>query len=210
MRKEFKVTLVVLSALALLNVLFVPIFDVWGGLFPSDVECNFAGVIEEIFEDSDAWRHWVVILTTSIFVPTLIMFFMSFTGKKWLFLSANVVGIILWFKQIIDYGMEDDGFEDLLDFEDGCVSIGTWIAIILYIICFFVAVASKKKKENKQLVQPSTIITENTPIIDNAEFKSQSNEVVVPVDNRSAKYCPECGSEVKATAIYCGKCGYKL
>ena len=119
MRKEFKITLIILSALALLNVLFVPIFDVWGGLFPSDVEKDFFDIIEILFNDSDAWDLWSVVLTVSIFVPTLIMFIMSFTGQKWLFLSVNVVGIILWFKQIIDYGMEDDGFEDLLDFEDG-------------------------------------------------------------------------------------------
>ena len=72
------------------------------------------------------------------------------------------------------------------------------------------AVASRKKKENKQLVQPLPITTDNTSIIGNPDLKSQSNEAVISVDNNSAKYCPECGSEVKATAIYCGKCGYKL
>ena len=210
MRKEFKIPLIVLSALALANVLFVPIFDVWGGLFPSDVDCNFAWVIEDIFEDSDAWRHWVVVLTMSVFIPTLIVFFMSFTGKKGLFITSNVIGIVLWFKQIIDYGMEDDGFEDLLDFEDGCISIGTWIAIILYLICFFVAISSKKKTETKQEFMPSAI--PNTPKIMDGGVAYPPDDIRLhkKPQNYKPTNCPQCGENTSLDTVFCCKCGYKI
>lgn len=32
---------IILSSLALLNVVFVPVFDVWGGLFPDNPEYGF-------------------------------------------------------------------------------------------------------------------------------------------------------------------------
>ncbi len=203
MSKSTKTTLTVLSIFALLNVLFVPIFDVWGGLFPSDVEYNFADVIEDIFEDPDAWRHWVVVLTMSIFIPTLIMFIMSLTGKKGLFITANAIGIGIWLKQIIDYGMEDDGFEDLLDFEDGCVSIGTWIAIILYLICFIVAISSKRKTN----YQPQYSTVSNMPTITDTYTK---NDTTLPEQINSITKCPNCGVEISANTLFCGSCGQRI
>jgi len=117
MRKEIQPVLIIFSILALLNVMFVPIFDVWGGLIPSDVDTTFFEVIEAVFEDEDCWRHWVVIFTMSIFIPSLFMFIAALCGSRGFFITSNVIGIIIWFKQIIDYGMEDDGFSDMFDFD---------------------------------------------------------------------------------------------
>lgn len=203
MSKSTRPILIMLSVFALLNVMFVPIFDVWGGLFPSDVDRSFFDVIEIVFEDADDWSLWVVQLTMSIFVPTIFMFIMSLIGNRGLFITSNVIGIVLWFKQIIDYGMEDDGFEDLFDFEDGSISIGTWIAIGIFIISFFVALNSKKKVEHNA-----------TQILPTAE--ELYSEEKISVDNNTAhityvnNFCPNCGAKIDEGIAFCGKCGQKL
>ena len=203
MNKSTRPILIMLSVFALLNVMFVPIFDVWGGLFPSDVDRSFIDVIEIVFEDADDWSLWVVQLTMSIFVPTIFMFIMSLIGNRGLFITSNVIGIVLWFKQIIDYGMEDDGFEDLFDFEDGSISIGTWIAIGIFIISFFVALNSKKKVEhNANQILPTS--------------EDLYEEEKISVDNDTAhitcvnNFCPNCGAKTDEGIAFCGKCGQKL
>lgn len=206
-KKSRQPALIILSVVALLNVMFVPIFDVWGGLFPSDVEYNFADVIEDIFKDSDAWRHWAVIITMSIFIPTLIMFFISLTGKKGLFITANVIGIVIWFKQIIDYGMEDNGFERLFDLDDCSISIGTWIAIILYIICFVIAISSKKKINAIPQAQPSHSTVPNIPIIKDAYIETDN---ILPIQNHIVTKCPNCGEKISSNNLFCGSCGQKV
>ena len=203
MNKSTRPILIMLSVFALLNVMFVPIFDVWGGLFPSDVDRSFIDVIEIVFEDADDWSLWVVQLTMSIFVPTIFMFIMSLIGNRGLFITSNVIGIVLWFKQIIDYGMEDDGFEDLFDFEDGSISIGTWIAIGIFIISFFVALNSKKKVEHNanQILPTSEALYEEEKISvdkDTAHITCANN------------FCPNCGAKTDEGIAFCGKCGQKL
>ena len=203
MSKSTRPILIMLSVFALLNVVFVPIFDVWGGLFPSDVDRTFFEVIEIVFEDSDDWSLWVVQLTMSIFIPTLFMFIMALIGNKGLFLTSNIIGIILWFKQIIDFGMEDDGFEDLFDFEDGSISIGTWIAIGLFLVSFFIVLNSKKKAENNtaQVEQPFFSLNKTEEkIIDNNKENTTS----------SKRFCPNCGAKADEEIAFCGKCGQKL
>lgn len=231
MSKSTRPILIMLSVFALLNVVFVPIFDVWGGLFPSDVDRNFFEVIEIVFEDADDWSLWVVQLTMSIFIPSVFMFIMSLVGKRGLFITANVVGIILWFKQIIAYGMEDDGFEDLFDFEDGSISIGTWIAIAIFIISFFVALNAKKKADIDTFTN-RTVITksDNTTTLSNvilcnscgkandvnvqycADCGNAINSTNTVVENNSTtiRFCPSCGAQIENSMQLCGKCGNKL
>ena len=144
MSKSVRPVLITLSVFALLNVMFVPIFDVWGGLFPSDVDDNFFDVIEMIFKErGDAWKHWVVLFTITIFVPSLMMFVASLTGSKGFFVTVNIIGILLWIRQIVDYGMDND-FDSSFDFDDGNVAIGTWVAIGIYVISLIIALFSRK------------------------------------------------------------------
>lgn len=82
----------IISILALLNVVFVPIFDVWGGLFPGDPDDNFFDAIGYAFEGE--FDMWVVIFTLTIFIPSLFMFIFSFTSKNKLFRISSIVGII--------------------------------------------------------------------------------------------------------------------
>lgn len=191
----------------------------WGGLFPSDVETNFADVITMIFNDSDCWRHWCVGISMSIFIPSVFMMIMSCIGQKGLFIVADVVGIILWFKQILSYGAEDDGFEDLVDFEDGCISIGTWIAIALFIIAFLIVISIRNNADKKRLL-PTTkyLINSNcdnnclsyetqSETADNKEFKQNAFS---DSSANAVKFCPNCGTNINNRINFCGKCGYKL
>ena len=143
MNASVRVKSIVFSVLSLLNVMFVPFFDVWGGLFPSDVDNNFFDVFEGVLTTADAWEYWVVHMTMSVFVPTVVMFFAALLNKRKLFLVSNAVGIILWFIQIIGYGLEDDGFSSMFDFDDSSIAIGIWIAIIIFFVSFLIVKKNK-------------------------------------------------------------------
>ncbi|MBQ3004754.1 MAG: hypothetical protein IJD88_02370, partial [Clostridia bacterium] len=86
MNESARNKLIVFSVLSLLNVMFVPFFDVWGGLFPGDVDDNFFDVIEGVLTDGDAWEYWVVQLTMFVFIPTVFMLFSALCRKRGLFI----------------------------------------------------------------------------------------------------------------------------
>ncbi|MDO4731246.1 MAG: zinc ribbon domain-containing protein [Clostridia bacterium] len=214
MRKEIQPVLIIFSILALLNVMFVPIFDVWGGLIPSDVDTTFFEVIEAVFEDEDCWRHWVVIFTMSIFIPSLFMFIAALCGSRGFFITSNVIGIIIWFKQIIDYGMEDDGFSDMFDFDDCSISIGTWIAIGIFVVSFLVALSSKKKAETNSGAGYVPAASGGSYPVEmkmmDGPLGGPNAEIVPPVATVVPKFCPKCGTETNGDTKFCGKCGHKV
>lgn len=197
MNKSVRLVLITLSVFALLNAMFVPIFDVWGGLFPSDVDDNFFEVIEMIFKDGgDAWDYWVVQFTITIFVPSLMMFVASLSGRKRFFVTVNIIGILMWILQIIlyviDNGLEDDPF----DFEDGNVSIGTWIALVIFVISLIIALSSRKSIPNTAH-QPQTY----QPPLETSQHPMLEQDKV--------KVCPKCGFKMDGEA-FCTNCGTKL
>lgn len=198
MNKFVQPVLITLSVFALLNVMFVPIFDVWGGLFPSDVDYNFFDVLKMISKDGgDAWDYWVVQFTITIFVPSLIMFVASLTGSKGFFVTVNVIGILLWIRQIVYYGMDND-FDGSFDFDDGNVSIGTWIAIGIFVISLIIALSSRKSIPNTtHQPQPQTY---QPPLETNHPPMPQQDKVII---------CPKCGSKM-AGGSFCTNCGTKL
>ena len=155
MKKKEKIIMLFFSAVALLNVMFVPIFDVWGGLFPNDVKRDFFDVIDIIVEDGqEGWQLWVVQLTMIIFIPSICMFVMAFVGSKKGFIIACCVGVIVWTMKIYEYMQKNDGIEELLDFEDGNISIGTWMAFLIYgsALVILGLLQSEEKKDTNQKV----------------------------------------------------------
>lgn len=197
MNKTVQPILIILSVFALLNVMFVPIFDVWGGLFPSDVDYNFFDVLKMISKDGDAWRKWVVQFTITIFVPSLMMFIASLTGSKGFFVTVNIIGILLWIRQIIDYGLDND-FDNAFDFEDGNVSIGVWIAIIIFVISLIIALAGRKSIVN-------AVPQQQLPIY---QPPLETNQPPIPEQNK-VNVCPKCGSKMEGGA-FCTNCGTRL
>ncbi len=150
MNKTYRAILIVLSLIALLNVIFVPIFDMWGGLFPESVEYDFFDVMDMVMNDDNCWDYRVVALTMSIFVPTVLMFVMALLGSKPLFLIVDAVGIILVVKQLIDYSDQVGNLSKIFDTSWTSISIGNWTALGLFGISFLVALFSKKKKSNSE------------------------------------------------------------
>lgn len=231
MNKSTRPVLITLSVFALLNVMFVPIFDVWGGLFPSDVDDNFFDVIKMVFkEGGDAWRHWVVLFTITIFVPSLMMFVASLTGSKGFFVTVNIIGILMWIMQIIHYGTNrSDGFDDLFDFEDGCVSIGVWIAIGIYVISLIIALSGRKNIPNTpyqpqpqyyQTYQPKPQYIQQQPQTHQSkpqDFQPQLQTNQPPLETSQPpiseqdkiNFCPNCGSKTE-DGPFCTTCGTKL
>lgn len=200
MSKGQKSSLIGLSALALLNVAIVPIFDLWGGLWPEDPLWNFSDIIEAVIEsESDyIWNYWVVRLTMSFFIPSVIMLFCALCGWRILFRIANAAGIFLWFKEIILYCMQYDGVESLFDFEDGCIAIGTWFAIIIFFISFSAAKSKEQKDDSKAKKRPAPLGSYTT--------KEASPETT----SYSNKTCPSCGFEQPSNRTVCWKCSFKF
>ncbi len=189
--------LIVLSVIALLNVMFVPIFDVWGGLFPSDVDDNFFEVVEMLFKDVNYyWNLWVVQITLSILLPSIFMLIFLLAGARKLFITSTIVGIVLWFRIIVQF-ISQNGVSDVFDFDDCSISIGTWIAIILFVTSLITALVSKGKTNSDTV----------SYIANNANNVTPNHETRPVVQ---MKFCPKCGAEIKENIFFCGKCGHKL
>lgn len=188
---------IILSILALANVIFVPVFDVWGGLFPGNPDSNFFDVIEYVFEGE--FSYWVVLFTLTILIPSLFMLIFSFSDGGKMFKAASGAGIIFMIITLIRFVSQND-FGELFDFDDGNISIGTWIAFALFIISFFVVKSSKDKQ-----FTPSKKYINNLNNINTSNVTSTST-----VNSTQIKFCPECGSKMEATSMFCGNCGFKI
>lgn len=191
-----RVKYIILSVLSLLNIVFIPSFDIWSGLIPSDYENTFFGVIEDIFTDSDALHHWSVIIVLSVFIPSILMLISAVLDKKVLYSISSALGIILWFRTAISYTKQYD-IADFFDFDDGSLSIGFWLALILFIVAFIIGVTSKK---DHSAVQP----------INNRKFAVETNNSVNQIVIEKGTFCPNCGNKIDKQSVFCGNCGYKF
>lgn len=138
-QRPFNLAQLIVSVVALINVMFVPIFDVWGGLFPGKPEDNFWDVISGHC-DSD---QWVVVFTVAIFVPTVMMLLFSVIKTQKLAKIAGAVGVVWMVIDLIRFVSQYE-FDYLFDFDDGNISIGLWIGLGLFIA--MVCIPTKKRR----------------------------------------------------------------
>lgn len=197
-----QVVCIIISVFALLNVVTMPIFEVWGGLFPSDREFWFFDVIVSFFKGYyyytswDAWDMWVVKLTVFIFFPSLLMLVFSFVGKKLVFRISALIGLFLESAILVLYTTQE-GLEELLDFDDGSVSIGTWIALIVFIIAFVISFSDFESNCCSVLqVQQSA--------------ETVVSGVSVSETKTNGCYCSKCGNLLNSDYAYCDNCGFKI
>lgn len=190
-----RVKYIILSVLSLLNIVFIPSFDIWSGLFPSDYENTFFDAVEDIFTDSDAIHYWSVIIVLSVFIPSILMLVSAVFNKKVLFTLSSALGILLWLRIAVSYIKQYD-IEELFDFGGGSLSIGFWLAIILFIAAFIIGVTSKK-------VSP-------VPPINNRNFAVETNNSINQVVIEKGSFCPNCGNKIDKQSVFCGNCGYKF
>ena len=129
---------IIVSLLAILNVIFSPIYDVWGGLFPSNPDSRFWDVVSGQCEPDE----WVFILTLVIAIPSVIMLFFALAGKQAPAKAFGWIGVIGLGYMTFDFINQFD-FSDLFDFDDGNLCFGFWIAALLFII--MILIPTKKK-----------------------------------------------------------------
>jgi len=137
-QRSVRVPQVVVSVLAVLNVMFVPIFDVWGGLFPSNPDNNFWDVISGNCESNE----WVFIFTLAILIPSGLMLLFSILKTKVLARIAGFGGVICLIALIVRFVSEYE-VSYLFDFDDGNLCIGLWIGLLLFVI--MACIPTKKK-----------------------------------------------------------------
>lgn len=191
-----RVKYIILSILSLVNIMLVPSFDIWEGLIPSDYENTFFDAIGDIFTDSDAIHYWSVIIVLSVLIPSILMVISAVLDNKVLYSMSSALGIILWFRTAISYIRQYD-IGDFFDFDDGSLSIGFWIALIIFIIAFIVGIMSKKFFSEVQAVN-------------NRKFSVETNNSVNQVMIEKGTFCPNCGNKIDKQSVFCGNCGYKF
>lgn len=142
MTKETKIR--ILSILCILNVIFIPTFEVWGGLFPDETEYSFFSVISSVFSDSDALGEFGVLFKLLLFIPSIIMLISSFFKSKTAHIVSSGIGVFSTIYLLIKFVLQSE-ISALFDFSEGNISIGTWIAFILFIISFLISLFSEKE-----------------------------------------------------------------
>ena len=195
MNKETKKWLIIISVFALLNVMFMPIFDAFGGFLPDDARVNFFDVIDMIREDSDAWDLWVVQFTMCIFIPSVLMLIMALVESKQGFMLSCAAGMLWCTGEIIayidQYAEIYEDFGDIFELIGDHICIGTWIGFAIF------AVSLSIPNYIQESVVEEIILCERNA----SEDTTQTYE---------ERVCPNCGASVPREFEFCGKCGNAL
>lgn len=139
-KKKRSIAQIIISILALINVVFVPVFDVWGGLLPSNPEDTFFDAIGYALQGE--FDFWVTRFTLALFVPSVFMLLFAILGLKKAAKISSAAGIALIIAGLIHFVFEY-GISYLFDFDDGNLSIGLWIGLGLFIVMLFVRTKNK-------------------------------------------------------------------
>ena len=215
---------IIISILALLNVIFIPIYDVWGGLFPEHPETTFIDAMEAAAEGH--FEYWVVIFTLIYFIPAICMFFSSFTKSNVAFktfASLSFVAAIIALLNCIGQQLElFEHLEYVLGPEETSISIGTWIGLFLD---FLALVAVPKPKEDKPTAAAAPVAyvpvqypvnnyqqPVQTPVYNSNNYQSNpaiGNGYSQPAPNTPGVYyrCQKCNSLLEPDQQFCIVCG---
>lgn len=146
MGKKRKLSLIIISILGLLDVIFLPVFSAFGGLFPISVEMSFFEVISAVFNTKGAFELWAVRFTMAISFAFIVLIIAALTADKIIFIVTDILSIILVLVQIVLYSLQTKGVQNLFDLKSTSVSIGTWIALLLLFSLLFLAFYKIKTK----------------------------------------------------------------
>lgn len=149
MSKKLKLFFVISSILSIANVIFLPVHQKGGGILTENAEYNFVRVIGDAFMEEGALSLWVVQMTLCIFVPSVIMLACGITRMRFLYTVANTAGLLLWFFNISRYALEN-GVINLFEVEKTDISIGSWVAALIFLINALVLLCTKKKKKQEE------------------------------------------------------------
>ena len=164
MSKKRRLILIAISLVGLLDVMFLPVFSVFGGLFPGTVQVPFFEVFDLIFNEQGAFELWVVRFTVAILISFLLLLISALFTGKFTFIITNALCIVLLSVQIIQYSSQTKEIHSLFDFEKTSLSVGTWLAMLLYFAAMFIVLYKKRAKaETTENPSDSEISEKETP-----------------------------------------------
>ena len=138
--------IILLSLILIANTIFVPMFSVWGGLFPSGTTHSFIDALDELNRFvGGSYRLWPEIFIWSAFVPAIALLISALAKSKIMAVQSSVAGIGLLLYNLNRY-ITQVGIDFALNIDNGNIGIGFWIATALFIVCFFYAISIKKQK----------------------------------------------------------------
>lgn len=210
---------IIISILALLNVIFIPIFDVWGGLFPEDPDTNFFETIECALNGE--LEYWFVIFTLIYFIPSVFMFFSSFTKSNVafkLFASLGFIAAVLALLNCIVQQADLYGsLEYVFEPEGTSISIGTWIGLLLYFLAIVAVPKVKEKSSTPANAQTAYIPVQypvnnyqqypQYPAYNNNPQPSFNNAQSVPKMSGVYYRCQKCNALLEPGQQFCTVCG---
>lgn len=126
----------ILSIIALLNIFILPVYTESGGFFPTE---KFFSIVQRDL------NPWSVSLTVFILLPSVFMFFYAFGNRKAKFTFASGIGFVLIILTAL-YGIFKTGFKSMFDFQSGHLTIGFWIALIIFAITFIPSIFKIKQE----------------------------------------------------------------
>lgn len=186
-----------ISVAALLNIILNPVFEPFGGLCPSEPMFTFSDAVYEIINSNPYYTSLHLTIRLLIFIPVIFMLLTSFLKSKLPFMISSIIGFsgvaILIISFIHDYGMNS-----VFDFEECAISVGTWIALIIFAAA---TVFSYKVKYKSYLRIYKTALSNTVPVKTARQIKTAQ-----PQKN----FCPRCGKKRKGLSNFCGSCGFNF
>lgn len=136
--------MIILSIILMLSIIFLPMYNrglIMGEIYPNDQSVYFWEVMEMVFEESDAFRYYVVDFTMVALVFGVVLLFSSFAKSKIMCILSSVGGAggMLYF--LIKF-ISQESMEDVFSIDETAICMGFWIALIIFVWCFFEALKS--------------------------------------------------------------------
>ncbi len=147
MTKASRIFFIIISALILSSVLFLPMHSEGEGMLVFKAEYNFARIVGDLLMEEGTLSLWVVHMTIGVFLPAVVMLATALTRMRWLYSLSNTLGIAVWFLNFFRYALKK-GILPLFDIHTTDISIGSWLSVLFFLISALVLLCTKKKKKD--------------------------------------------------------------
>lgn len=140
----------ILSITLLLCSFFVPMFDAWEGIIPSEYAWSILETFEAIADEGiSAMKYYGVQLHFCTWILGGILCWGSFIEKKKIIAISSVIGMLLLIMIVVNnmnqYG---DSLYYLMNFDDGNYTIGYWIVLGIFFACSIISLMPIKERDH--------------------------------------------------------------
>lgn len=148
--KQNYIVIKILSVILLFCSVVIPMFDAWAGIIPSEYAWTITTTFETIAEEgSSSLNYYGVQLHLCAWIIGSILCIGAFMEKKPIIIASSISGtfalIMIVVNNMNQYG---DSWDYLMNFDDGNYSIGYWVVLLLFIMCFLCSLIPAKKLES--------------------------------------------------------------